>query len=159
MGALNYNRYKVRMWSLMGWNLVSILVVQSSVISDCLWPHGLQHRRLPCPSPSHGACSNSWPLSWWCHPTISSSVIHFSSSLLFYPASGSFQMNWLFRSVLEPKYWSFSFSIGPSNEDSGPISFRTDWLDFLAVQGTLKNLLQHHRSKASIFWHSAFYMV
>ena len=58
-----------------------------------------------------------------------------------------------------PKYWSFSFSISPSSEDSGLISFRTDWLDLLAVQGTLKNLLQHHSSKASILWHSAFFIV
>ena len=58
-----------------------------------------------------------------------------------------------------PKYWSFSFSISPSNEHSGLISFRMDWLDLLAVQGILKNLLQHHSSKASILWHSAFFMV
>ena len=58
-----------------------------------------------------------------------------------------------------PKYWSFSFSISPSNEYSGLISFRMDWLDLLAVQGTLKSLLQHHSSKASILWHSAFFIV
>ena len=58
-----------------------------------------------------------------------------------------------------PKYWSFSFNIGPSNEYSGLISFKTDWFDFLAVQGTLKSLFQHHNSNASIFWHSAFFVV
>ena len=67
-----------------------------SVVSDSLQPHGLQHARLPCPSLSPGACSNSCPLSWWCHPTILSSVIPFSSRLQSFPASGSFQMSQLF---------------------------------------------------------------
>ena len=69
-----------------------------SVMSDSLWPHGLQQARLPCPSPSLGACSNSCPLSWWCHPTISSSVVPFSSHLQSFPASGSFQMSQFFTS-------------------------------------------------------------
>ena len=69
-----------------------------SVISDSLWPHGLQHARPPCPSPTPGACSNSSPLNWWCHPTISSSVIPFSSRLQSFPASGSFPVSWLFTS-------------------------------------------------------------
>ena len=74
--------------------------VQSSlsVASNCLRPHGLQHARLPCPSPTPGAYSNSCPLSWWCHQTISSSVIPFSSHLQFFPASGSFQMSQFFAS-------------------------------------------------------------
>ena len=67
-----------------------------SVLSDSLRPHGLQHARPPCPSPTPGVCSNSCPLSWWCHPTISSSVIPFSSHLQSFPASGSFPMSWLF---------------------------------------------------------------
>ena len=121
-----------------------------SVMSDSLWPHALQHARFPCPSPTPRACSNLCPLSWWCHPTISFSVISFSSCLQSFPASGS--SRW-------PKYWSFSFSISPSNEYSGLISFRMEWFDFLAVQGTLKSLLQHHSSKASILWRSAFFMV
>ena len=100
-----------------------------------------------------GACLNSCPLSRQCHPTISSSVIPFSSCPQSFPASGSLS------SIRWPKYWSFSFSISLSNEYSGLISFRIDWFDFLAVQGTLKSLLQHHSSKASILHHSAFFMV
>ena len=116
----------------------------------------LQHARLPCPSASPGVCSSSCPSSRWCHPTISSSVVPFSSCLPSFPASGSFLMSQLFR---WPKYWSFSFSISPSKEYSGLISFRIDWFDLLAVQGTLKSLLQHHSLNASIPWHSAFFMV
>ena len=124
-----------------------------SVVSDSLQPRELQYARLTCPSPIPGACSNSCPSSWWCHPTISSSVTPFTSCPQSFPAS---------RSVLHirwPKYWSFSFSISPSNEYSGLISFRMDWFDLLAVQGTLKSLLQHHSSKASILRHSAFFIV
>ena len=95
--------------------------------------------------------SNSYLSSWWCHPTISSSVIPFSSCLQSFPASESaIRIRW-------PKYWSFSIS--PSNEYSGLISFRIDWFALLAVQWTLKSLLQHQSSKASILWHSAFFMV
>ena len=119
-----------------------------------LRPHGLQHASLPCPSPSSRVCSNSCPLSRWCHPTISSSVVPFSSRLQAFLASGSFPVSWLFT----PEYWGFSFSISPSNEYSGLISFRIDWFDFLEVQGTLKSLLQHHTSKASILHHSDFFI-
>ena len=129
-----------------------------SVMSDSLKPHELQHTRPPCASPTPGVCSNSCPSSQWCHPTISSSVVLFSSCPQSFPASGSF----LSESALHirwPKYWSFSFSISPSNEYSGLISFRIDLFDLLAVQGTLKSLLQHHSSKASIFRHSAFFTV
>ena len=129
-----------------------------SVMSDSLWPHGLQYARPPCPSTTPGVYSNSYPLSRWCHPTISSSAIHFSSCLQSFPESGSFLMSQFFPSGVE-KYWSFSFSISPSNEYSGLISFRMDWFDPLAVQGTLKRLLQHHSSKASILWYSAFFIV
>ena len=128
----------------------------SLVVSDSLWPHGLQHARLPCPSPTPGACSNSCLSSWWCHPNISSSVIPFSSHLQSFPASGSFQMSQFIR---WPKYWSFSFNISPSNEHSGLISFRMDWLDLLVVQGTLKSIIQYHSSKASILQCSAFFIV
>ena len=126
-----------------------------SVVSDSLWPHGLQHARPSCPSPTHRVYPNSCPLSQWCHPPVSSSVVPFSSSLHSFPASGAFQMS----HITWPKYWSFSFNISPSNEYSGLISFSMNWLDLLAVQGTLKSLLQHHSSKASILWCSAFFIV
>ena len=128
-----------------------------SVVSDSLQCHGLQHTRPPCPSPTPEVYSNSCPLSRWCHPTISSSLIPFSSCLQSFPASGSFQMSQLFASGGQSI--SFSFSISPSNEYSGLISFRMDWLDLLAAQGILKSLLQHHSSKASILWHSVFFIV
>ena len=126
-------------------------------MSNSLWPHGLQYTRPPCPSSTPGAYSNSRPLSQWCHPTISSSVIPFSPAFNFPSIRVSsnqsvLRIRWL-------KYWSFIFSISPSNEYSGPISFRMDWLDLFVVQGTLKRLLQHHSSKASILWHSAFFIV
>ena len=117
-------------------------------MSNSLRPSGLQHARLPCPSPTSRAYSNSL-LSQWCHPTISSSVIPFSSHL---PIFSSIRVisNESVLCIRWPKFWSFSFSISASNEYSGLISFRMDWLDLLAVQGTLKSLLQHHSSKAPI---------
>ena len=127
-----------------------------SVVSDSLQSHGLQHARAPSLSPR--ACSNSCPLSQWCHPTISSPVIPFSSCPQSFPASGSFLVSQLFASGGQ-KYWSFSISTSPSNEYSGLISFRIDWLDLLAVWRTLKSLLQHHSSKASILQCSTFFMV
>ena len=122
-----------------------------------LRPHGLQHARPPCPSPTPRVYSNSCPLSQWCHPTILSSVVPFSSRLQSFPASGSFDES-VFR-IRWLKYWSFSFSISPSSEYLGLISLTMDWLDLLAVQGTLKSLLQHHSSKASVLWCSAFFIV
>jgi len=132
-------------------------VVQfSSVVSDSLQSHGLQRARLPFSSPTPGSYPNSCVLSWWCHPTISSSVVPFSSRLchpLLLPPSIFLSIRvFSTESVLcirWPKYWSFSFNISPSNEYLGLISFRMDWLDLLAVQGTLKSLLQYHSSKAS----------
>ena len=109
-----------------------------------------QHIRLPSPSLSPGVCSNSCPLSWWCHPTISSSVSPFSSYPQFLPASGAFS-NESALHIRWPKYWGFSFSISTSNEYLGLISFRIDYLDLLVtVQGTLKSLLQHHSSKVQL---------
>ena len=108
-----------------------MLLFSHSVGSDSFWPHGLQHNRLPCPSPSPRACSKSCSLSQWCHPTISSSVIPFSC-LQSSPASGSFPMSQALR-IRWPKYWSFSFSISPSSEYSGLISFRTDCCDLLSI--------------------------
>ena len=109
-----------------------------SVVSDSLWPRGLQHARLPCPSPIPGAYSNSCPLSQWCHSTIS-----FCHPLLLLPSIFPSIRVFSNESVLRirwPKYWSISFNISPSKEYSGMISFRMDWLDLIAVQGTLKSL-------------------
>ena len=126
------------------------------VMSDSvtLWTTACQ---ASCPSPILRACSDSCPLSQWCHPTISS-----SRSLLLPPSVFPSMRVSSSESVLPirwPKHWSFSFSINPSSEYSGLISFRMDWLDLLAVRGTLKSLLQHRSSEASILWHSAFFMV
>ena len=137
--------------------IIRFVHLSVTVVFDSLWPHGLQHARLHCPPPSPGACSNSCALRRWCHPTILSSVVPFSSCLQSFPASGSFQMS-QFASVGQ-KYWSFSFNISPYNEYSWLISFRMDWLDLLAVQGLVKSLLQHHSSKASKLQCSAFVMV
>ena len=101
---------------------------------------------------------NSCPLSQWCHWSISSSVIPFFLPPSIYPNLRVFSNETVLR-IRWPKSWSFSFNISPSNEYSGLISFRMNWLDLLAVQGTLKSLLQHHSSKASILWHSAFFIV
>ena len=132
-------------------NSKSSVQFSCSVMSDSFRPHELQHARLPYPSPTPGIYSNSCPLSRWCHPTISSSVVPFSSCLQSFPSSGSFLMSQLFPSILWPKYWSFNFNISPSNEYSGLISFRMDWLDLLAVQRTLKSLHQQHSSKHQFF--------
>ena len=102
-----------------------------------------------CLSPSPRAYSNSCLLSRWCHSTILSSVVPFPFCLQSFLASGSFPMSRL--CIRWPKYWSFRVSISPSNEYSGLISFRMDWLDLLAVQGTLKSLLQHQSSKHQFF--------
>ena len=113
-----------------------------SVVSDSLQPHEWQHARPPCPSPTPGVYPNSCPLSWWCHPTISPSVVPSP------PAPNPSQHQGLFQEsalhMRRPKYWCFSFNISPSYEHPGLISFRLDWLDLFAVQGTLKSLLQHH---------------
>ena len=126
-------------------------------MSNYLWPHGLQHTRSPCPSPTPSAYSNSCPLSQWCHPTVSSAHSHLLLPSVFqnirvFSNESALRIRW-------PKYWSFSFIISPSNKHSGLISFRMDWLDCLAVQGTLKSLLQYHSSKASILRCSAFFKV
>ena len=127
-------------------------------MSHSLWPHGLQHAKLPHPSTILRACSNSCPLSQWCHPTISYSVALFFC-LQSFPATGPFQVSSCLHQAAKLLELQLHFSISPSNEYSGLISFRTDWFDLLAVQGTLKSLLQHYNSKASIFRCSAFFMV
>ena len=117
---------------------------------DCSTPGLHVHYQLP-------EFTHSCSLSWWCHPIISSSVVPFSSRFQSFPASWTFQMSAL--CIRWPKYWSFSFSISPSNEYSGLIPFSMDWLNLLAVQVTLECLLQHHSSKAKILWCSAFFTV
>ena len=128
----------------------------SSVCQSCLiiCDTEPQHTRPPYPSTTWKVPPNSCPLSWWCHLTISSSVVPFSSSLNISQHQGLSNESAL--CIRWPKYWSFSFNISLSNEHSGLISFRMDWLDLLAVHGTLKSLPQHHSSKASILWRSAF---
>ena len=123
-------------------------------MSNSLQSHELQHARPPCPSPSPGVHSNLCALSWWCHSAMSFSVIPFSSCPQTLPASESFPMSQLFASGGQ--------SIGvsaPASEHPELISFRMAWLDLCAVQGTLKSLLQHHSSKASILRCSAFFIV
>ena len=135
-----------------------MLFSSHSVLSSSLQPHGLQHARLPCPSLSLGVCSDSCPWSWWCHPTISSSVFRHPLLLLpsMFPSIRIFS-NESALCIRWPKYWRFGFSTSPSNEYSGLISFRIDWFDLLVVQGTLNSLLQHHNSKALILRCSAFF--
>ena len=134
-----------------------LLSFSYSVVSDSLRPHGLQHARLPCPSPTPGACLKLMTIDLvmpsnhliLCHPLLLLPSIF--PSIKVFSSESVLPIRW-------PKYWSFSFSISPSNEHSGLVSFRIDWLDLLAVQETLKSLLLHHSSKASIFQPSAFFM-
>ena len=129
-----------------------------SVVSNSLWPHVLQHARPPCPSPTPRVFANSFPLSQWCHPTVSSSVLPFSSCSQSFPASGIFPMSQLFTSGGQTIGVSVSVSVLPVNvQDWFPVGLTG--FDLLAVQGTLKSLLQHHSSKTSILWHSAFLIV
>ena len=134
------------------------MLLSRSVVSDSLWPHGLQHTRPSCPSPTPRVYSNSCTSSWWCHPTISLSVTLPLLLPSVFPIIRVFS-NESGLCIRWPQYWSFNFSISPSSECSGLISFRIDWLDLLAVQGILTSLLQHHSSKASVLWCSAFFMV
>ena len=136
---------------------ISSVQFSRSVVSNSLQLHELQHTRPSCPSPTPGVYPNPCPLSWWCHPTISSChplllLPSIFPSIRVFSNESALCIRW-------PKYWSFSCNISLSNEYSGPISFRTHWLDLLAVQGTLKSLLQHHSSKASVLWRSAFVIV
>ena len=121
-------------------------------MSDSLRPNGLQHARHPCPSPTPEVYPNSCPFSQRCHLTLCRPLLLPPSvlpSIRIFSNESVLHIRW-------PIYWSFSFNISPTNEHSGLISFR---LDLFAVQGTLKNLLQHHSSKASILQHSAFFIV
>ena len=126
-------------------------------MSNSLRPHELQHPRLLCLSLSPWVCSNSCPLCQWYHPTISSSVIPSPLALNFSQHQGFSNESALHNRW--PKYLSFNFSISLSNKYSGSMSFRIDWFDLLAVQGTLKSFLQYHNLKASVLQRSAFFMV
>ena len=128
-----------------------------SVVSNSLRPHGLQHSRSPCPSPAPGVYSESCP---WVNDAIQLShpLLSPSAPALVFPSISVFSSEWVLR-IRWPKYCSFSLSINPSNEHPGLISSRMDWLDLLAVQGTLKSLFQHHSSKASILWCSVSFIV
>ena len=130
-----------------------------SVVSDSVTPWTAAHQASLSITNSRSHDPNSCPLSQWCHPTISSSVVPFSSCPQSFPGSGSFQMSQLFASGSQSIGVSASTSVLTMKEHSGLISFRMNWLDLLAVQGTLKSLLQHHSSKASILQHSAFFIV
>ena len=143
-------------WGLLYFRQFSSVQFSRSVVSDSLWPHGLQHARFPCPSPPPGAWSDSCSLSQWWYPTILSSVVPFSSCLLSSPASGSSPISRLFASG--DQSIGASASVLPMNIQgwfplglAGSIS--------LQVQGTLNSLLQHHSLKASVLQASAFYMV
>ena len=133
------------------------LFVQLQVVPNSLWPHGLLHTRLLWSSPSPRVSSSSSPLSHWYHPTISSSVIPFSTCPHSFPASGSFKMNQFFSSGCQRIGASVLASVFPVN--SRDWFLRIDWFDFLAVQGTLWSLLQHHNLKAWILQCPAFFMV
>ena len=126
-------------------------------MSDSLQPHELQHARPSCPSPTPRVYSNSCPLSRWCHPTISSSVISFSFCLQSFPASGSFQMSQLFTSDGQSIGVSASALVLPMNTQDWSTLGWTGWIS-LKFKG-LKSLLQHHSSKTSILQHSAFFIV
>ena len=139
------------------WAESDLTVVCCSVTQLCptLQPYGLQHTRLPRPTLSPGVCSNSCPLSLHNHLLLYCPLLLLPSifpSITVFSSDSAFHIRW-------PKYWSFSFSISASNEYSGLISFKIDWFDLLAVQGALKSRLQHHSSKASMLWCSAFFMV
>ena len=126
-------------------------------MSNSLWPHEPQHAKPRCPSPTPGVHPNSCPSSWWRHPTISSSVIPFSSCPQSFQASGSFQMSQLFASGGQIIGVSASTSVLPMNtQDWSPLG----WTGWISLQSKgLKSLLQHHSSKASILLRSAFYIV
>ena len=133
------------------WHFLSSVQFSRSVVSNSLWLRELQHSRPPCPSPTPGVYLNSCPLSQWCHPAISSSIVPIST----YPQS----FKWVCSLHQVAKILEFQLDISLSNEHPGLIFFRMGWLDLLAVCGTLQSLLQHHSSKASILQHSPFFTV
>ena len=135
------------------WNVPFVAVVQSLSHVQLLATPWTAAHQASLSSTIFWTLLQLIPLSPWCYLTISSSVVSLPS---IFPRVFS---NELVLRIRWPKFWSFSFSISPSSEYSGLISFRMDWLDLLAVQGTLKSLLQHHSSKASVLWRSAFFIV
>ena len=140
---------------LFGGKIFSPVQFSYSVMSDTLQPHGLQHDKFPCPSPTPGACSTI-------ESVMPSNRLILCRHFLLWPSIFPSLRVFSNESILHirwPKYWSFTFSISLSNEYSGLISFRIDCLDLLAVQGTLMSILQYHSSKKSILWHSVFFMV
>ena len=138
------------LWGIKGALHLSSVQFCRSVVSDYLQPHGLEHFRPSCPLPTPGVYANSCPLSLvmpsnhliLCRPLLL--LLSIFPSIRVFSSESVLRIRW-------PKYWSFSFSISPSNKHSGLTSFRVDWFDLLAVQGTLRGLLQHHSSKASIY--------
>ena len=138
--------------------MVTSVQFSRSVLPNSVWPHELQHARLPCPSPIARVHTNPCPLIWWCHPTISSSEVPISSYTQSFPESGSFQMSQLFASGGQSIGVSPSTAVLPMNIQHW---FPLGWIlvGSVAVQGTLKSLLQHHSSKASILWPSTFFTV
>ena len=166
---IQYTRQSVNVWKINTINK-KISLIEKSVILLISSVQSLSRirlfatpwtavRRPPCPSPTPRVHPNPCPSSQWCHPAISSSVIPFSSCPHSFPASGSFQMSQLSAWGGQSIGVSASTSVPPMNTQDWSISFRMDLLDLLAVQGTLKSLLQHHSSKASILRHSAFFTV
>ena len=146
-------QYSLFLLSTFLWLQFSLVHFSFSVVSDSLRPHEPQHARPPCPSPTPNPPkpmsiksvipSNHLIL---CHPLLLLPLVF--PSMRVFSNESALHIRW-------PKYWNFSFNISPSNEHPGLVSFRMDWFDLLAVQGTLKSLLQHHSSKASILRYSA----
>ena len=149
-----------KVWILMYFQFLPNHSIQfsCSVVSDSSRPHGLQHAGLPCPSPNSQSLLKLMPIDLvmpfnhlkLCHPLLLPPSVF--PSIRAFSSESALQIRW-------PKYWNFSFNISTSNEYSGLISFRIEWLDLLVVQGTHKSLLQHHNPKASILLHSAFFIV
>ena len=148
----------IRLFSFCGYFPQDTVQFSHSVVSDSLRPHEPQHARPSCPLPTPRVHPNPCPLSHlmpFKHLILCCSLLLLPSifpSIRVLSNESALHIRW-------PKYWSFSFNISPSSEHPGLISFRMDWLDLLAVQGTLKSLLQHHSSNASVLLHSTFFIV
>ena len=144
------------------WFLISSVQFSCLVVSNSSWPHGPQHTRPPCPSPTPGVYSNSCSLSWWCCRTISSFSLQIAS---YIPSSPAFNLpsirvfsNESDLCIRWPKYWSFSFNISPSNEHSGLISFRMGWLHLLAVSMGLSRVFSNTTVQRHQFFSFQLYL-